>query len=326
MACYRPMRARIMQAQTDAGKRKLVVLPRDGDTIKGTGRPYDMALQDGEIYVPCGKCLGCRLDHAQMWSMRCMAELLYHDCASFITMTYNDSHIPTTPAGHFTLCKDDLTKFFKRIRKNTGLKLRYFACGEYGTHTLRPHFHAIIYGYWPVDARPSTSGPVDGERVQMYESAELERYWGLGRCIVGTVTQQSCGYVARYTLSKQDGAIDDLLADHGLVRPYIVMSRRPGLGRLYLDDHMEEIYATDELTLSSASGGLSSRPPRYYDKVLDMTDTVCYDNIKAQRRVNQAIAQRNADLVSQQPYAERLAIAERRKIAQTVLLSKRGKV
>ena len=326
MACYKPLRARMMQATTDAGKSKLSVLPRDGDCIKGTDRPYDMALQDGEIYVPCGKCLGCRLDHAQMWSMRCMAELQYHQVASFATLTYNDAHVPATDAGHYTLCKGDLTKFFKRLRKNTGLKLRYFACGEYGTHTLRPHYHAIIYGYWPADARPTTSSALDGESVQMYDSAELERYWGLGRCTVGTVTQQSCGYVARYTLAKQDSPMDDLLADHGLVRPYIVMSRRPGLGRQYLDDHIDEIYATDELILSSATGGLAGRPPLYYDKLLDTIDTILYSDIKAQRRSNQEIAQRNADLISQRPYAERLAILERRKAAQTTLLIKRGKV
>lgn len=94
-----------------------------------------MALQ-----VPCGKCIGCKSDKAMMWSIRCYHEASLHERNAFVTLTYEDA----PPA----LVKEDLQKFFKRARHS--FDFRYFACGEYGEATHRPHYHALIFGqdFW----------------------------------------------------------------------------------------------------------------------------------------------------------------------------------
>ena len=97
------------------------------------------------LLVPCGRCLACRISKRREWSLRMLHELADYDDAMFLTLTYNDDNLP--PNG--SLVKADLQKFFKRLRKRLdvdGRKIRYFACGEYGEQTQRPHYHAIIFG------------------------------------------------------------------------------------------------------------------------------------------------------------------------------------
>ena len=96
-----------------------------------------------EVTVPCGRCTSCRLEHSRQWAVRCMHEAQMHEGNSFITLTYAPEHLHEDYSVH----KKELQKFFKRLRKNTGIKLRYFACGEYGDENRRPHYHAIIFGY-----------------------------------------------------------------------------------------------------------------------------------------------------------------------------------
>ena len=89
------------------------------------------------IEVPCGKCVACRQNHARAWSFRCLAEL---QCTSkpswFLTITYDDAHNPNV------LSKRDLQLFNKRLRKAYG-PFRFFACGEYGDGTHRPHYNGL---------------------------------------------------------------------------------------------------------------------------------------------------------------------------------------
>lgn len=102
------------------------------------------------ITVPCGRCYWCLRKRSNEWAFRLYEEAKISNSVYFITLTYNDEHIPRTTDGLLTLSRPDLQKFFKRLRKSSRLKLRYFACGEYGTTTQRPHYHAIIFNL-PVD-------------------------------------------------------------------------------------------------------------------------------------------------------------------------------
>lgn len=153
------------------------------------------------MVVPCGRCQGCRLDRARDWSTRIAHEASLYDDNCFVTLTYDDSHIP--PKGN--LCKADLQKFMKRLRKSIyPRRVRYFGCGEYGDRNKRPHYHVILFGYKPSDAwvwRMSKGLPV-------WRSPSLEKLWTLGFSEFGSVTMQSGGYVARYCMKKATSNFD----------------------------------------------------------------------------------------------------------------------
>ena len=136
------------------------------------------------MLVPCGKCVNCKLNYAKMWSIRIMHELKDWQCASFVTLTYDDKHLPKDNS----LDKRDLQLFFKRLRENLkGHKIKYFACGEYGEQYGRPHYHIIIFG-------------IDKEKHTSY----VEKSWSLGFVMLGSVTVDSANYVARYTVRSEE--------------------------------------------------------------------------------------------------------------------------
>lgn len=119
----------------------------------------------------------------------------------FLTLTYSDANLP--PGGN--LVPDDLTKFLKRLRKTyspdeNGLTLRYFACGEYGSQTDRPHYHVLVLNQDLNDKRPIKSG----SKYTLYESSVLSKLWPFGHHALGDVTFESAAYVARYCMKKKN--------------------------------------------------------------------------------------------------------------------------
>lgn len=166
------------------------------------------AVDDSYFYVPCGQCIACRLNYAKLWSIRMMEELKNHDKACFVTLTYDPEHLPEDNGLH----KDHLQKFWKRLRKEC--KVRYFCCGEHGDRFNRPHYHAIIYGLAPEDKEI------------------IEKHWKNGIVHVGTVTEDSCAYVAKYMTKKLNGRAlkEKLEEDPDYQNEFVLMSRRPGIG------------------------------------------------------------------------------------------------
>lgn len=246
------------------------------------------------VDLPCGKCIGCRIQYSREWANRLMLELQYHRSAYFCTFTYNDEHIPTRYYGDpdcgeavrcDTLYKRDLQKLFKRLRKS-GQDIRYFACGEYGSTTFRPHYHAIIFGLELSDLQPYGKS-VHG--FQYYTSATLERAWSflseesegdcpgiiprpaglLGYCVVAPVSWETCAYTARYVTKKLDGPEAQFYDDHNIEPPFSIMSRRPGLAHQYYVDH-PEWKDSDFLYVSSPDRGLKFRPPGYFERLYDI--------------------------------------------------------
>lgn len=146
------------------------------------------------IRVPCGKCLVCRKNRARQWAVRVQHELEFHRFACFITLTYDDDHIPFIE-GEYTLWKNDLQLFFKRLRKKIGKanKIKYLACGEYGDRTSRPHYHAIILGWQPEDL--SRIGEITTSEI-------LEDVWKQGQVAVGAAAPESIYYVTGYIINK----------------------------------------------------------------------------------------------------------------------------
>lgn len=256
----------------------------DGDKVTwkvGSMTNFDNSYSDDFMLVPCGQCMECRLAHAREWSNRCMMECQYHEQSLFLTLTYADEHLSkesTTIYDEVTgeyladvhsLVKKDLTDFLKRLRYYYNKPIRYIACGEYGSNTYRPHFHLIVFGLNLSDLRilkRNYKGDI------YYVSDFISKVWTYGHHIIGDVTPESCGYVARYTTKKLLGKDSKLYDKYNIVPPYLVMSRNPGIGYQWLQDHKETIYKFDNIILSSSDGSISAGVPRYFRKRMELED------------------------------------------------------
>lgn len=241
---------------------------------RGKDYPIDMLIK-----IPCGKCVGCRLEYSRQWANRCMLELQYHDSAYFCTFTYDDDHVPRTyypdpetgeafPA--MTLQKRDFQLLMKRIRKHfPDDQIRFFACGEYGSQTFRPHYHAIIFGLHLSDLIPYKKVREGGEFYTYYNSPSLQECWPYGFVVVGEVTWESCAYTARYVMKKLKGKEADFYGKHNIQPEFTLMSRRPGIARNYYDTH-PTLFDTDYINISTPKGGKKFRPPRYFEKLFEV--------------------------------------------------------
>lgn len=181
------------------------------------------------MQLPCGQCLGCREAKAKEWALRCRLELQEHAGAAFTTLTYDEKNVPPT------LNKRDLQLFLKRLRKRYARQsptrnVRFFACGEYGETTGRPHFHAILFGSSTADAQA------------------IQKAWPHGHTMTVEANIKTINYVAGYTAKKlgdtNKGKEKRVAEGHGKENvdpetgevyytwqpPFIQMSRKPGIG------------------------------------------------------------------------------------------------
>lgn len=221
-------------------------------------KPIHISMQKGTIYmakkypdgllVACGKCHTCRKIRTLQWSKRITDELPYwNQNALFITLTYDNENCPKD----YSVKKEDLQKYIKRVRKDLSSKLRvikYYACAEYGEKLQRPHYHIIMFG-------------VNINDVQM-----LTEKWGLGIVHTGTVNASSARYVAQYVDKKYYGKQAD--------NEYFEKNRQPanvymskGIGKKYAEENKEKLKQGYD-TVNGKKIGLS----RYYKKVIGFTD------------------------------------------------------
>lgn len=109
--------------------------------------PLTVRAKSGDyVAAPCGKCAYCIKRRIDGWVFRLSQEEKIHSSSSFITLTYDNISVPMTANGFMTLVKRDLQLFFKKLRKYTGCQtIKYYAVGEYGGKTMRPHYHLIIF-------------------------------------------------------------------------------------------------------------------------------------------------------------------------------------
>ena len=242
------------------------------------------------IEIPCGKCLQCRLQYSREWADRCMLELKSHDPNEcwFVTLTYDDDHIHDYGHDIFPgiLRKEDFQDFMKRLRDHCyrdfpGKDIRYFMCGEYGSHTFRPHYHAIIYSLPLPDIKPFCKTK---KGFQLFESEYVEKIWKNGRVLIGKVSWDTCAYTARYVLKKATGIKPDDYINQGLTPEFTLMSRKPGIGANYFDKNYKKIYDNDEIFFSQDSGGRKSKPPKYFDRRLENIDPDWIKVIKEKRK------------------------------------------
>lgn len=241
MPCYYPIDVWRAKAPNPSGKTGISFSPRDADVSQ-------------PLQVPCGKCTGCRADQALMWSIRAYHESTQHVNNSFITLTYDDAHLPEDGK----IVKKDLQDFFKRLRKRLHpQKIRYIACGEYGEQTRRPHYHAIIFG------EDFTSDRIDLSD-SLYSSYILTETWQSGQVSIAPVTMSSICYVCGY-VTKKIGDADT----------FSLMSRRPGIGHRWLEKYSDDIARTGSVTIEGREFPV---PKRYLD-----WDSDNLDFLKAER-------------------------------------------
>lgn len=231
------------------------------------------------LSLPCGRCIGCRIDQTTAWKARILHETRLHPWSIFATLTYRPESVPD--GG--TLVPKHLTDFWKRLRKQTG-KFRYFAIGEYGEQTHRPHYHAIIFGYFPKDAKEVRRG----ETHRVYSSVTLENTWGHGFISFSEANPENAGYIAGYCTKKLTGdlkarSLERVSPDgelYSVAPEYSVMSRRPGIGAGFYTRFKTDLYPSNFIVV----GRGRARIPRFYDSRLEQEDPQLLEKMRDQRR------------------------------------------
>lgn len=244
--------------------------------------------------LPCGRCIGCRMEKARQWGLRCLHEKKMWSHNQYVTLTYNDESLP--PGG--SVCLRDVQLFMKRLRKAKGSckenPLRFFLGAEYGEENRRPHYHALLFNC-EFAARVFWSNNKRGE--PLFTSRELSELWGQGHCSLGEVTFDSAVYCAKYALKKIN------ISEHSspearkeFERRYVVydengevyerdvefavMSRRPGIGANYYERFGAEVRSHDSVIVN----GREVRPPRFYDVRSESIAPEAFALVKAARK------------------------------------------
>lgn len=252
------------------------------------------------MLIPCGQCIQCKIRKREDWVTRMELEARTHDKDSiyFITLTYDDDHVPNVnletgeirrgkaiqwkggaerPQEVQTLWMEDIELFMKRLRKASKTPLRYFLAGEYGEKTSRPHYHMILYGWMPTDLKPIHKI----NRTSHYTSDWLVNIWKMGNVDIAPAAPQTYRYVAGYVLKKLYGDDKVKYQEMGMKQPFCVMSRRPGLGDEYYKEHKEEIWRDGYIM---CSGGKKQQIPEYYWRKLEAEDPQRAWDIKRDRQ------------------------------------------
>lgn len=276
MACFRPLHGYVAKVVNPNGKRNTVFNVQQAQYGNRDGGWGPIRRQ-----MPCGQCIGCRLEYSRQWAIRILHEANTHDENCFITLTYSPENLP----ANGTLQLKHFQDFMKRLRKNTGRKIRFFHCGEYGENFGRPHYHACLFGINFTDGKIICNR--DG--ILLYDSPALEKIWKFGHVSVGQLTFESAAYVARYVTKKINGkkkeghyALVDENTGEISQRPpeYATMSRRPGIASQWYARYRTDAYPKDSLHVR----GRKMRPPKFYDRLLEKTHKEIYDKVKEKRK------------------------------------------
>jgi len=312
MSCYKPLAAyRSLSRKNENGKSLIVFNPKEA------GNVYE------NLELPCGQCIGCRIDRSRDWALRCVHEASLFENNCFVTLTFSDENLQ----DYGSLVKADFQNFMKRLRKHySGIEsvkdsngrvsfpIRFFHCGEYGSQLERPHHHACLFNF-DFDDKELWSCR-DG--VRLYRSENLERLWSkeidpvncrhygldncferngrwyvkLGFCTIGDVTFESAAYVARYITKKMNGEkalehyfvdVDEDSGECYFLQPEYITMSR----RPGIGKRWFEKFKEDIFPKDFIThDGQKFRSPRYYDKIYDTFCPVDFKNIKRKRLTN----------------------------------------
>jgi hypothetical protein len=247
MACFKPLKA---------------YQCFDKSIVFTEARKHDIVRS---LELPCGQCVGCRLERSRQWAIRCMHEASLYKDNCFITLTYDEQHLPEDYSLHY----DDFQRFMKRLRKRyQGKTIRFYMAGEYGENFGRPHFHACIFN---LDFEDKYIWQKTDSGSKIYRSKTLEELWPFGYSSIGEVNFQSAAYVARYIMKKVTG---DMAEQHyeevNFTTGEIIqrkpefnkMSLKPGIGYKWYQKFKDDVYPHDYVIVN----GKKCKPPKFYDK------------------------------------------------------------
>lgn len=236
-------------------------------------RTYQKGITSDFILIPCGKCIGCRMDYSRSWADR----MTYHvigkeDVSWFVTLTYDDDNVSDLQHSInydlYALEYDDMTKFIKRLRnKFRDCEIDYFYSGEYGDSTFRPHFHMILYG---VDIPDLEFWKSNDNGDPIYISDIFNSLWQKGFVTISKFSWRGAAYAASYVEKKLDGRRLDEYTAVGLTPEKARMSRRPGIAYDYYQEHSLDIWKNNGLSVPrdvNSSGKLGI--PRYFRKLAE---------------------------------------------------------
>lgn len=268
MACNKPLLG-FQSYEKKANGKRIVAFSPDGGTHP--------------IALPCGRCMGCRLDRARSWALRLQLESLSHKTSCFLTLTYDEDHIPE----HDSLNPTDLQRFIKRLRKRISpINIRHYCVGEYGGKFERPHYHAIIFGYDFPDRRVYLDRPAG----RIDNSTILTELWPFGHATVQDAGIGSFAYVSKYAVKKITGEkakqwyewVDDQTGEvHQRIPEFARMSRRPGIGADWLQKYYKDLYPKGYVTNGK---GVKFPPPEYFNKLYERWFPEQMEELRNERR------------------------------------------
>lgn len=205
---------------------------------------HTITLKNGNV-VPCGKCPSCLANERTEWIFRLKQEYKASSFSLFVTLTYDDEHLPFG----YNVNKRDVQLFLKRFRKQLGkIKLRYYIVSEYGDHTFRPHYHGLFFFDSLFD-----------DKRKLYDI--IIDSWQNGFCSFGDVEEGSIVYCTKYCLKRSQ-------LPSGREKPFRLVSKmNGGLGYYYIDS-LGSWHVDSQNYITVFDGGSRSRMPRYYKTLL----------------------------------------------------------
>lgn len=303
MPCYFPLQATF--SVREDGKKNVTFSKTNYELFVKGIKP----LGDNNLSLPCGRCMGCRLERSRQWALRCVHEAKMHEDNCFVTLTFSPEKIvemcpkvsyqskwnafspePEATKWSYSLDRKHVQDFMKRMRlafvppcpeghdKEEWTKefgIRVFYCGEYGENGGRPHYHLCLFNFDFHDKKLWRT--VNGSRY--YNSQCLAELWPYGHSCIGDLTFESAAYVARYCTKKVTGSEAE---EHyqGRLPEFCGMSLKPGIGRAWIDRYgKSDVFPYDEVVVR----GVRCKPPRYYDKRLEAIDPIAFEALKLRR-------------------------------------------
>jgi len=288
-----------------------ISLRKKGSKWLGVSNPEEFYYTENKltgyayIEVPCGKCMACRIQRVNEWVTRLMHEYEQTKKGMFINLTYKNEELKYGAAVNrrvypiesgvlsavvppwisrmdnhgvrfATLDKTDLQRFFKRFRKEIQTPIKYFACGEYGEQSHRPHYHIILLGY-EVPLHDLYYDPI----LKGMTSKTIQKLWTAGHNVVGAVERDSIQYTVGYITKKLYGdQAEELFDNTNRQRPFQLQSQ--GIGLEYAKKNIKKL-VQGELT----TDGITEILPRYYKKKLVKKDLKELYNDRAIEKIYQ---------------------------------------
>lgn len=265
-----------------------------------------------ELKLPCGKCPECQKDYYTQWATRGSRELAQWPSSVFVTLTYDDEHLPPDNS----LRKKDVQDFIKRLKKyfksTKENPIRQSYCGEYGEHTKRPHYHCVLYNCDFTDKIKHYMSP---SGHQVFTSKILSRLWPFGFAEFGFAEPSSIAYLYKYILKKKTRKEKDqpLVIErdgitYDVAHEFIESSRNPGIGAWARNSQsLKKGYLT--------VNGVKKKIPKYYMEDLKKSNPELHAELKDQK----------FDFANAKPKDSRLR-REQKELAQKLLTDTKKKM